>query len=140
MSSEQLKQHEAWFEAAKSGDEEALKRALASDSDVNVVDELENTALHYAAMHAHLNVMRLLIEHGAALDAVNKRLSTPLHLTKKNIDAIRILLQAGADPNLKDADYDYPYYFAFYGSMTRELTELYIKYGANLMLYDDGER
>jgi ankyrin repeat protein len=126
-----------WFEAAKSGDEKSLKQALESGADVNTVDDLENTALHYAAKHAYLNVMRLLIESGSDLNSVNKLLSTPLHLTEKNVDAIRTLLEAGADPNLKDADYDYPYYFAFYGSMTRELTKLYIKHGANLMFYDD---
>jgi ankyrin repeat protein len=129
-----------WFEAAKSGDEEALKQALESGVDVNAVDDLENRALHYAAKHAYLNVMRLLIESGSDLNAVNKLLSTPLHLTEKNVDAIRILLEAGADPNLKDADWDYPYYFAFYGSMTRELTDLYIKHGAHLMYNDDKDR
>ena len=129
-----------WFEAAKSDDEESLKLALESGSSVNVVDELKNTALHYAAKHAALNVMHLLIESGADLNATNEKLATPLHLTEKNVDAIRILLEAGADPNLKDADYDYPYYFAFYGSMTRELTKLYIKHGAHLMYNDDKDR
>jgi len=60
-----------------------------------------------------------------------------LHLTEKNMASIRMLLEAGADPNIRDKDWDYPYYFAFYGSMIRELTELYIKHGANLMLYLD---
>ena len=126
-----------WFEAAKSGDEEALKQALESGADVNAVDELKNTALHYAAKQADLNVMHFLIENGADLNATNEKLATPLHLTEKNIDAIRILLEAGADPNLKDSDWDYPYYFAFYGSMTRELTNLYIKHGAHLQYVDD---
>ena len=137
MAGQQTEQQEAWFEAAKNGDSEALKQTLESGFDVNSVDEKKNTALHHAASKAHLDAMRLLIEHGAGLDLTNDRLSTPLHLTEKNMDAIRILLEAGADPNLQDADYDYPYYFAFYGSMTRELTKLYIRHGANLMLYDD---
>jgi len=137
MSSEQSTEQKAWFEAAKNGDVESLKQALASGFDVNTTDEKKNTALHHAASKACLDAMRLLIEHGAGLDLTNDKLSTPLHLTEKNMDAIRILLEAGADPNLQDADYDYPYYFAFYGSMTRELTKLYIRYGANLMLYDD---
>jgi len=139
MSGEQANQNEAWFEAAKSGDVEALKQALDSGFDVNTTDEKKNTALHLATSKAHLDAMRLLIEHGAGLDLANDRLSTPLHLTEKNMDAIRILLEAGADPNLLDADHDYPYYFAFYGSMTRELTKLYIKHGANLMLYGDDD-
>jgi len=137
MSSDQSTEQNSWFEAAKSGDVDALKLAIDSGCDVNSVDELKNTALHHATIHAHLGAMSLLIENGADLNAANDKLSTPLHLTNKNMDTIRILLEAGADPNLQDADYDYPYYFAFYGSMTRELTKLYIKHGAKLMLYDD---
>ena len=139
MSSDQSTEQEAWFEAAKSGDVDVLKSAIESGCDVNSVDEKKNTALHHATSKAHLDAMSLLIENGAGLDLANDKLSTPLHLTEKNMDAIRILLEAGADPNLQDADYDYPYYFAFYGSMTRELMKLYIKHGANLMLYGDDE-
>jgi len=128
---------EAWFKAAASGDEEVLKQALNQGIDVNIKDEHENTALHLATKHAHLDAMRLLIEFGADINAQNDYLSTPLHVTEKNMDAIRILLEAGADANMTDKDYNYPYYFAFYGSMTRELTELYIKHGANLMTYPD---
>jgi len=124
-----------WFDAAARGDEEALRELFKLGVDINLTDATKSTALHYAAKHAHLTVMHFLIENGADLNAANEKLSTPLHLTEKNIDAIRVLLEAGADPNLKDADWDYPYYFAFYGSMTRELTELYIKHGAHLMLY-----
>ena len=129
-------ERDAWFDAAKNGDLQALQDLLAHGADIQAVDDLQNSALHYATQHAHHDAMHLLIEKGADLNAVNAKLSTPLHLTEKNIDSIRILLEAGADPNLLDADYDYPYYFAFYGSMTRELTELYIKHGAKLMLYD----
>jgi len=125
-----------WFEAAVAGDQKAIEQMLKLGIDVNAVDATTSTALHYATKHGRLTIMRLLIEHGADLHALNQRLSTPLHLTEKNIDAIRILLEAGADPNLKDADYDYPYYYAFYGSMPREIAELYIKHGANLMLFD----
>lgn len=128
---------EVWFKAATDGDEEVLRQLLNSGLDVNVRDEKQNTALHLATKHGHPNIMELLIKHGADVNAQNDWLSTPLHLTEKNMESIRILLEAGADPNIKDKDYDYPYYFAFYGSMTRELTELYIKHGANLMLYQD---
>jgi len=82
--------------------------------------------------------MRLLIEHGADLNAQNGDLSTPLHLSaRKNMETIRTLLEAWANPNITDKDWTYLYYFAFYGSMSRELTELYIKYGAKLMIYPD---
>ncbi len=124
-----------WFKAACDGDEEILREALASGVDVNIRDEKLNTALHHATKQGHLEIMQLLIDAGADVDLQNDYDSTPLHLTEKNMESIRMLLEAGADPNIKDKDYDYPYYFAFYGSMPRELTELYIKHGANLMLY-----
>ncbi|MDX8398040.1 MAG: ankyrin repeat domain-containing protein [Mariprofundaceae bacterium] len=129
--------HKAWFKAASSGDEEALSLALHSGTDVNTRDTKQNTALHLATKHQHVNSIRLLIEHGADVNAQNDYASTALHLTEKNMEAIRILLEAAADPNMQDKDYDYPYYFAFYGSMSRELTELYIKHGANLVLHPD---
>ncbi|MDX8390677.1 MAG: ankyrin repeat domain-containing protein [Mariprofundaceae bacterium] len=126
-----------WFDAAKSGNIKSLEQQLAQGIDINTTDKKENTALHLATKAAHLKTMSFLIAQGANLNATNDWLSTPLHLCEKDIDAIRVLLEAGADPNLKDKDWDYPYYFAFYGSMTRELTELYIKYGAHLIFKSD---
>ena len=128
---------ETWFEAAASGDDEALRQVLDSGFDINARDAKQNTALHLATRYKQVNCMRLLIEHGADVNARNDWASTPLHLAEKNIEVVRILLEAGADPNLTDKDYNYPYYFAFYGSMPRELTELYIKHGAKLMIFPD---
>lgn len=127
----------AWFKAATDGDAQALKQLLDQGADVNAKDAAENTALHLATKHGLQDIMRLLIEQGADVNAQNDYLSTPLHLTQRNIDTIRILLEAGADPNITDKEHCQPYYFAFYGAMSRELTELYIKHGANLMLYPE---
>ncbi|HID36615.1 MAG TPA: ankyrin repeat domain-containing protein [Ghiorsea sp.] len=126
-----------WFDAAKSGNIQVLKQALADGYDINTIDGKHNTALHHATKQKKYDTMRFLIENGAHLQMQNDWLSTPLHLCEKNIDAIRILLEAGADPNILDKDYDYPYYFAFYGSMTQELSDLYIKHGAKLVYKKD---
>jgi len=127
----------SWFKAAAAGDETALRQLLDQGAEIDARDAAENTALHLATKHGHQDIMRLLIEHGSDVNAQNDFLSTPLHLTERKMQSIRILLEAGADPNLTDKDWNYPYYFAFYGAMTRELTELYIKHGANLMLFPD---
>ena len=136
VTDETNKQTQAWLDAAASCDEEGLRELFKSGIDINTVDAKNNTALHHATKQAHTSLMHFLIDHGADLNAPGERSSTPLHLTEKNIETIRILLEAGADPNIRDADWDYPYYFAFYGSMTRELTELYIKHGAHLKFVD----
>jgi len=128
---------ELWFEAAKNGDIEVLKQALHDDFDMNTQDEKLNTALHFATKHRQYDTMHFLIEQGADLMLQNDWLSTPLHLCEKDMDAIRILLEAGANPNILDKDYDYPYYFAFYGSMSQELSDLYIKHGAKLIYKKD---
>ena len=128
---------QVWFDAAKSGDIPTLEQALSQGLDINTVDEKLNTALHLATKNKQYETMTFLINNGAELNLQNDWLSTPLHLCEKNIDAIRILLEAGADPNIKDKDYDYPYYFAFYGSMTQELSDLYIKHGAKLIYKKD---
>jgi len=128
---------DSWFSAATAGDQASLKQALEHGMDVNCRDSNQNTALHWAAKHYHHDCMRLLIGQGADVNASNDRDATPLHLAERNEGAIRILLEAGADPNKLDKDYDYPYYFAFYGGMTPEIRDLYIKHGANLILKKD---
>ncbi len=132
-----VSEQKQWFEAAKAGDIEALKQMLNQGFDINTQDDKLNTALHHATKQQQYATMTFLIEHGADVMLKNDWLSTPLHLCEKDIDAIRILLEAGADPNIKDKDYDFPYYFAFYGSMTKELTDLYIKHGAHLVYKKD---
>ncbi len=137
MGTKNKQTRQQWFDAAKEGDIQQLKQILADGCGINSVDEKCNTALHHATKHQQYKTMRFLIENHANLQIQNDWLSTPLHLCEKDMDAIRILLEAGADPNILDKDYDYPYYFAFYGSMSKELTDLYIKHGAKLVYKKD---
>jgi len=136
MKNKPLNNQDAWWDAAEKGDTPTLQRLLVSGMDINSTDTKKNTALHLATKHAQLETIAFLIEHQANLDLQNDYDSTPLHLTEKNISSIRLLLEAGANPNIKDKDWDYPYYFAFYGSMVPELTKLYIKYGAHLVFHE----
>lgn len=126
-----------WFDAAAQGNINTLKAMLTDSFDINAQDEKQNTALHLATKHQHYETMAFLIQQGANLILQNHWLSTPLHFCEKDIKAIRILLEAGADPNILDKDYDYPYYFAFYGSMSQELSDLYIQHGAKLTYKKD---
>jgi len=73
-----------------------------------------DTALHVAAAAHDATVARALVEHGAALDAVNRMGAAPLHYAADagpgspywNADAqraiVEYLIEAGADPNAGD--------------------------------------
>jgi ankyrin repeat protein len=60
--------------------------------------------LHYAATHGHLKVMNLLLENHAYIDAASPNGTTPLMMAAHygTPAAVKLLLEAGADPMLKN--------------------------------------
>ncbi len=60
--------------------------------------------LHYAATNGHVDVIRLLLEENAYIDAASPNGTTPLMMAARygTESALTALLQAGADPALKN--------------------------------------
>lgn len=89
--------------AAREGDIEAVLQALEASSSE---PETLGRPLYFAAQRGHLEVVELLLEHGA--DA-NTRFTygSPLHTAARSnyADVVAILLEYGADPNLSDGDF-----------------------------------
>ncbi|XP_077290240.1 uncharacterized protein LOC143914029 [Arctopsyche grandis] len=58
-------------------------------------------AAHYAAEQGHVGVLRLLLQTNAKVDSCDSDGLTPLHLAAKfgQTAALKVLLEAGADPN-----------------------------------------
>jgi ankyrin repeat protein len=87
--------------AALKGNLELSKRLIARDADVNKPGW---APLHYAATGAHLEVMKLLLSNAAYIDAASPNGSTPLMMAAMygNASAVKLLLDAGADPSIKN--------------------------------------
>jgi ankyrin repeat protein len=85
--------------AALKGYLEVCQKLLTRDADVNKTGW---TPLHYAATGGHVEVVRLLLEHHAYLDAESPNGSTPLMMAAMygNLQTVKVLLDAGADPGL----------------------------------------
>ncbi len=90
------------IEAARAGDVVTVRALVGQGSDVNATRGDGLTALHGAAERGNADVVRLLLERGARVDAATRiGAYTPLHLAARRGDAqvVRLLLGAGANPN-----------------------------------------
>ena len=64
---------------------------------LNVCDECNNTPLHYAALHGHLNIIRMLINFGCDASIKGWRGWTPLHFACQcgHSNVVKMLLSEG---------------------------------------------
>jgi ankyrin repeat protein len=58
-----------WFMAIRDGNRVIIERYLGSGWNVNAQAEWGETALHLAAQNGHLEIVKLLLEHGADVNA-----------------------------------------------------------------------
>lgn len=78
--------------------------------DVDSDDTRDTPALHYSVYHGHLDMVRILLEHGADIHALgyenNHEMTPPIILAawEGGIDMLRLLLEHGADPNVKSGN------------------------------------
>jgi ankyrin repeat protein len=88
--------------AALKGNAELCLQLIAKGADVNKPGW---TALHYAATNGHVAVLTLLLDKHAYIDAASPNGTTPLMMAAHygTPEAVKLLLEAGADPMLKNA-------------------------------------
>lgn len=87
--------------ASLKGQKELVRKLIDRDAHVNKPGW---TPLHYAATGGHLEVMLMLLEDHAFIDAESPNKSTPLMMAAmySTPAAVRLLLEAGADPMVKN--------------------------------------
>jgi len=101
VESRNLQDESALMLAAFSGNLALCEALVAKDADINKPGW---TALHYASTNGHLMVMQFLLDRFAYVDAASPNGSTPLMMAAmySNSSAVKLLLEAGADPGLKN--------------------------------------
>jgi len=98
--------------AAYRGDVAAMKEFLDDGFPANAGNEVGYTALMGAARAASLEVIRLILSRGGRAALADKRGYTALHWSvaqpptdsENQLNCVRMLIDAGADPNARSED------------------------------------
>ena len=85
---------ETFLDAAIFGDEDVIEKIIAKNINVNVQDDVGNTALILACMEGHVKVVELLIKANADKSIVNKHGNDALfYANQKNYNDIIKLME-----------------------------------------------
>ena len=93
------------FEAVWNNNISEVEKALSLRANVNTVDKYGNTALIWAVSYGNTDIAKLLIEHGADINAVlgyGDYTALILACFRGNTDIAKLLLEHNADANVKD--------------------------------------
>jgi len=91
----------AMMMAALNGDLEFVKQLIAKDAEVN---KKGWAPLHYAAANGHDDIVKLLLDHSAYVDAGSPNGTTPLMMAARggHVSTVKLLLDNGADLTVKN--------------------------------------
>jgi ankyrin repeat protein len=122
----------ALIAAVRSEPRSTVEKRLAENPELlKAADPAKSTLLHHAAAFGSLETMKLLLDSGAAVNAVNRRESTPLHWAIHDEAKIRLLLARGAKVNVKQAEGRTPLYLAAMLGNGHSTIRLLLEHGAD---------
>jgi ankyrin repeat protein len=125
--------------AVRAGDMEELKSMLAKGYDVDLRNKLTGvTSLHMAATVNNVDMIEVLLEAGAEIDAKTKEGLTPLHLATgtNRVEAVKLLLEKGANIEAKDNRGNTPLHMTVLQGW--DLTEYLLDKGADIQARCNG--
>nr|CAG4636933.1 EOG090X04G6 [Ceriodaphnia reticulata] len=102
-----------------------------TEHDMNQGDDHGFSPLHWAAKEGHLNLVTLLIQRGARVNATNMGDDTPLHLATAHghRDIVSLLLKNKADINFVNEHGNTPLHYACFWGYSNIAEDL-VNYGA----------
>ena len=105
---------------------------------VDDADDINHTPLHLASLYDRFEMVRLLIEHGANVNARGKYYDTPLHIASYSGDAdtVRLLIKHGAEVNSEDRWHCTPLHLALLSGRA-EIVQLLVEHGARVNERDE---
>ena len=92
-----------------------------------------NESLHHSSIFEHFEIVKLLIQYGADINAQSYR-GTPLHCACSvgNFEIVKLLIENGADINAKDLDGKTPLYSS--SNPDEEIVKYFLDKGANNLI------
>eukprot|EP01105_Mastigella_eilhardi_P025977 TRINITY_DN7280_c0_g1_i1.p1 TRINITY_DN7280_c0_g1~~TRINITY_DN7280_c0_g1_i1.p1 ORF type:complete len:185 (-),score=36.25 TRINITY_DN7280_c0_g1_i1:71-625(-) len=92
--------------AAKAGEDNLIQEYLTENKtlDVNKVDSLGQTSIHWACSSGYPTTVQLLLSFGGRIDIKDKAGETPLHKAawRGSAECAKILIDRGADKDAKN--------------------------------------
>ena len=122
------------YDALDNKHTEVAKLLLTNGSKVNSEVGLHvNTPLHFAVRNGDIEIVKMLLDRGADVDAINLYNVTPLHIAveSKKVEIVELLLNHGACVNARNCNSSTPLLLAAKED-SEEIVKLLLKHGADV--------
>ncbi|XP_012658199.1 ankyrin repeat and death domain-containing protein 1B [Otolemur garnettii] len=101
-----LPNEKSFQNATRSNNLDFMEKLFEKKVNINAVNNMNRTALHFAVGGNHLSVVNFLLKHKARVDVADKHGLTAIYLAawSGNLDIMFMLVRAGADQRAKNQD------------------------------------